>query len=172
LRGGRSGPNYESEYVIKALDLIEGAGLLRRVMVDASHGNSGKDHRRQAVTASAVADQVAEGQHGLAGIMLESFLRDGRQEPGDPAGMVYGRSVTDSCMDIGVTADVLGILAGAARQRRGLQGRDGRWTSSGARKRATGITGSTQGQGSGLLPSLDTSRHQNGSFALASGCSA
>jgi 3-deoxy-7-phosphoheptulonate synthase len=50
--------------------------------------------------------------------MLESFLRDGRQEPGDPAGLVYGQSVTDSCMDIAGTAEVLATLAGAARPRR------------------------------------------------------
>jgi 3-deoxy-7-phosphoheptulonate synthase len=122
LRGGRSGPNYQPEYVTKALELIGAAGLRKRVMVDASHGNSGKDHRRQALVARAIADQVADGQHGLAGIMLESFLRDGRQEPGDPASLVYGRSVTDSCMDIGATAEVLSVLAGAARQRRGLSG--------------------------------------------------
>jgi 3-deoxy-7-phosphoheptulonate synthase len=120
LRGGRSGPNYQPEYVTKALELISGAGMPRRVMVDASHGNSGKDYRRQALVAQAVADQVADGQQGLAGIMLESFLRDGRQEPGNPAGLVYGQSVTDSCMDIGVTAEVLSVLAGAARQRRRL----------------------------------------------------
>jgi 3-deoxy-7-phosphoheptulonate synthase len=119
LRGGRSGPNYEREYVTKALDLIGGAGLPRRVMVDASHGNSDKDYRRQAVVASAVADQLADGERGLAGVMLESFLRGGRQEPGDPAYLVYGRSVTDSCMDIGTTAEVLGVLAGAVRRRRG-----------------------------------------------------
>ena len=119
LRGGRSGPNYQPEYVTKALDLIGAAGLPRRLMVDASHGNSGKDYRRQAMVASAIADQVADGQHGLAGVMLESFLRDGRQEPGDPAYLVYGRSVTDSCMDISATAEVLDVLAGAVRQRRG-----------------------------------------------------
>ena len=122
LRGGRSGPNYQPEYVAKALDLIGGAGLPRRVLVDASHGNSGKKYRRQAVVASAVADQVAAGQHGLAGIMLESFLRGVRQDPGDPAYLVCGPSVTDSCMDIGVTAEVLGVLADAVRQRRGQSG--------------------------------------------------
>jgi 3-deoxy-7-phosphoheptulonate synthase len=127
LRGGRSGPNYQPEYVTKILDLIGEAGLPRRVMVDASHGNSGKDCQRQAVVASVVADQVADGQHGLAGIMLESFLRDGRQEPGDPAYLVYGRSVTDSCMNIGVTAEVLGVLAGAVRQRRGQSGTMACW---------------------------------------------
>jgi 3-deoxy-7-phosphoheptulonate synthase len=119
LRGGRSGPNYAAEYVAKALDLISGAGLPRRLMVDASHGNSGKDYRRQAVVAGVLADQVADGEHGLAGIMLESFLLEGRQEPGDPARLVYGRSVTDACMDIGTTAETLAALAAAVRRRRG-----------------------------------------------------
>jgi 3-deoxy-7-phosphoheptulonate synthase len=119
LRGGRSGPNYQPEYITKALDLISRAGLPRRVLVDAGHGNWGKDYRRQAVVASAVADQAAEGQYGLAGIMLKSSLRDLRQEPVDWAYPVYGRSIADSGMDIGVTAEVLGVLADAVRQRRG-----------------------------------------------------
>jgi 3-deoxy-7-phosphoheptulonate synthase len=119
LRGGRSGPNYQAEYVSKALDLIGGAGLPRRVMVDASHDNSGKDHRRQVTVAGALADQVADGQRGLTGVMLESFLRDGRQEPGEPARLVYGRSVTDACMGFDATAAVLDVLAAAVRRRRG-----------------------------------------------------
>jgi 3-deoxy-7-phosphoheptulonate synthase len=118
LRGGRSGPNYQAEYVSKALDLIGGAGLPRRVMVDASHGNSGKDYRRQVTVASALADQVADGQRGLTGVMLESFLRDGRQEPGELTRLVYGRSVTDACLDFDATAAVLDLLAAAVRRRR------------------------------------------------------
>src|SRR4029077_20261454 len=59
LRGGQSGPNYQAEYVTKELDIIGGAGLRRRVLVHASHGNSGKDHGRQVVVADALADQVA-----------------------------------------------------------------------------------------------------------------
>jgi 3-deoxy-7-phosphoheptulonate synthase len=119
LRGGRSGPNYEAEYVSKALDLIGGAGLPRRVMVDASHGNSGKDYRRQVAVAGALADQIADGQRGLTGVMLESFLRDGRQEPGEPSRLVYGRSVTDACINFDATAAVLDMLAAAVRRRRG-----------------------------------------------------
>ena len=61
LRGGRGGPNYEASHVAKALDLITGAGLPRRLMVDASHGNSVKDHRRQPVVAASIADQAAAG---------------------------------------------------------------------------------------------------------------
>ena len=118
LRGGRAGPNHELSEVTKALDLIAGVGLPRRLMVDASHGNSGKDHRRQPVVAASIADQVAAGEPGLAGVMLESFLREGRQEPGPPATLAYGQSVTDACMDIGTTAAVLDGLAAAVRSRR------------------------------------------------------
>jgi 3-deoxy-7-phosphoheptulonate synthase len=69
------------------------------------------------VTAS-LADQVAAGEPGLAGVMLESFLAPGRQEPGPPATLTYGQSVTDACMDIGTTAAVLTALAAAVRTRR------------------------------------------------------
>ncbi len=117
LRGGRAGPNYQAGHVAAALDLIDAAGLARRVMVDASHGNSGKDHRRQPAVADALAGQVG-GEPGIIGVMLESFLHAGRQEPGDPAGLVYGQSVTDACMDMDTTADVLAGLAASVRQRR------------------------------------------------------
>ncbi|HJY70385.1 MAG TPA: 3-deoxy-7-phosphoheptulonate synthase, partial [Streptosporangiaceae bacterium] len=118
LRGGRGGPNYEPSHVAKALDLITGAGLPRRLMVDASHGNSGKDHRRQPVVTASLAEQVAAGEHGLTGVMLESFLAEGRQEPGPPATLTYGQSVTDACMDLAATAAVLTGLAAAVRTRR------------------------------------------------------
>ncbi|HJZ26942.1 MAG TPA: hypothetical protein VJ370_11775, partial [Streptosporangiaceae bacterium] len=118
LRGGRGGPNYETSHVAKALDLITGAGLPRRLMVDASHGNSGKDHRRQPVVTASLAEQVATGEQGLTGVMLESFLHEGRQEPGPPATLTYGQSVTDACMDITTTAAVLTALTAAVRTRR------------------------------------------------------
>jgi 3-deoxy-7-phosphoheptulonate synthase len=122
LRGGRSGPNYGASHTAKALDLIAAAGLPRRLMVDASHGNSGKDHRRQPVVAAAIAEQVAAGERGLTGVMLESFLVEGKQEPGPPATLTYGQSVTDACMDFGTTAAVLAELAGAVRTRRRAAG--------------------------------------------------
>ena len=120
LRGGRGGPNYAAEYVSKALDLATAAGLPRRVMVDASHGNSGKDHTRQPVVSAALSDQVAAGERGITGVMLESFLVAGRQEPGAPAGLTYGQSVTDACMDIDMTAGVLAGLAASVTRRRGV----------------------------------------------------
>jgi 3-deoxy-7-phosphoheptulonate synthase len=87
-------------------------------MVDVSHGNSGKDYRRQPVVAGVLADQIGAGEPGIVGIMLESFLEPGRQEPGDPATLVYGQSVTDACIDVDATAGVLRGLAAAVRQRR------------------------------------------------------
>jgi 3-deoxy-7-phosphoheptulonate synthase len=122
LRGGRSGPNYQASDVTRALATITEAGLPRRVMVDASHGNSGKDHRRQPTVAGSLAEQVADGELGLVGVMLESFLRAGRQEPGDPEELAYGQSITDACMDVDSTSAVLSALA-AARRRRAAAGR-------------------------------------------------
>jgi len=120
LRGGRAGPNYEPSHVAKALDLIGAAGLPRRLMVDASHGNSGKDHHRQPLVTASLADQLATGETGLAGVMLESFLTQGRQEPGPPATLTYGQSVTDACMDLTTTATVLTGLATAVQSRRNI----------------------------------------------------
>jgi len=118
LRGGRSGPNYSASHVTKALDLITAAGQPRRIMVDASHGNSGKDHTRQLGVTESLAGQLSGGEHGLAGVMLESFIVAGRQNPGDPKTLTYGQSVTDACMDIGMTASALETLAASVQARR------------------------------------------------------
>ena len=119
LRGGRSGPNYSSEHVTKALDLISAAGLPRRIMVDASHGNSGKDHTKQMIVADSLAEQLTSGRRGVVGVMLESFLVAGNQKPGRPETLTYGQSVTDACMDISMTASALETLATSVEARRG-----------------------------------------------------
>ena len=74
LRGGGGRPNYDAESVAGALDLLRAAGLPERLVVDASHANSGKDHRSQPTVAADVAAQLAAGQRGIVGVMLESFL--------------------------------------------------------------------------------------------------
>jgi 3-deoxy-7-phosphoheptulonate synthase len=80
LRGGRGAPNYGPDGVGEALAELEAAGLPERVIVDASHENSGKHHERQAVVASEIADQIADGNRAIVGVMLESFLVAGNQE--------------------------------------------------------------------------------------------
>ncbi len=116
LRGGADGPNFDAGSVASALDVLRAAGLPPRVIVDASHGNSGKDHVRQAGVARELASRIARGEPGIAGVMLESFLEAGRQDLGEA--MVYGRSVTDACLDWATTADVLDELAAAVAARR------------------------------------------------------
>src|SRR5690606_2728860 len=78
LRGGRSGPNYDDASVDAALDVVRAAGLEPRLVIDASHGNSGKSHVRQAEVVQEIAASVAAGNPGVAGIMMESFLAAGR----------------------------------------------------------------------------------------------
>ena len=118
LRGGQSGPNYDAGSVGKTLDALRDAGLPTRLMIDTSHGNSEKDYRRQPVAARDIGKQVAQGEAGIVGLMMESFLVDGRQDLRDPARLVYGQSITDACMGWEMTVPVLRELADAVRQRR------------------------------------------------------
>ena len=97
---------------------LRAARLPERLVIDASHDNSGKDHTRQPAAAADVAGQVAGGNHAIVGLMLESFLVAGRQEIGTDGELAYGQSITDACMDWDTTAGVLAELAEAVRARR------------------------------------------------------
>jgi 3-deoxy-7-phosphoheptulonate synthase len=101
-----------------AADALARAGLPPRLIVDCSHGNSGKDYRRQADVADCVADQLAAGSRAICGVMLESHLVEGRQDIVDGRSKLrYGQSVTDACMGWDETARVLDRLAAAVRLR-------------------------------------------------------
>src|SRR5438105_3594885 len=80
LRGGTPGPNYDRTSVAGALDALRAAELPARVVIDLSHGNSGRDHTRQPQVAREVAAQIASGERGIVGVMAESFIEDGRQD--------------------------------------------------------------------------------------------
>ena len=119
LRGGKGAPNYPAEAVADVLAQLRAAHLPERLVIDASHDNSGKDHNRQPVAAADLAAQVAAGNRAIVGIMLESFLVAGRQEIGLTEGeLAYGQSITDACMDWDTTVEVLAGLAEAVRTRR------------------------------------------------------
>ncbi|GAA5202624.1 3-deoxy-7-phosphoheptulonate synthase [Microbacterium jejuense] len=119
LRGGRGGPNFRPADIEASAALLERAGMPRRLVVDASHANSGKDHVRQAEVVRELAGQIADTDD-IAGVMIESFLVGGNQkltaETRDR--LVYGQSVTDACIDWDTTDALLDELAAAARQRR------------------------------------------------------
>jgi 3-deoxy-7-phosphoheptulonate synthase len=121
LRGGASGPNYDAVSLEQAVSSLESAGLETRVMIDCSHANSAKDHQRQPDVLRDVAAQVAGGSRTIMGLMLESFLVDGRQhhsQDGDPTKLVYGQSVTDECMGWERTEPLFDELAEAVQKRR------------------------------------------------------
>ena len=88
-------------------------------MIDASHDNSGKDPERQVVAAGEIADQIADGNGAIVGVMLESFLVEGRQDLAAGEPLTYGQSITDACIDWEDTVSVLDRLAAAVRARRG-----------------------------------------------------
>jgi 3-deoxy-7-phosphoheptulonate synthase len=89
-------------------------------MIDVSHGNSSKQHRRQIEVGQDVAGQIAGGERRIAGVMIESHLEEGRQDlvPGVP--LKHGVSITDACIGFGQTVPVLQGLAAAVAARRRL----------------------------------------------------
>ena len=118
LRGGtRTGPNYGAEHIAKVCGRLAVKGLRECVMVDCSHGNSHKDHHRQAEAAASICEQIAAGSRQIFGAMLESHLVEGRQDymPGQPA--VYGQSITDACLSLAQTEPLLEQLAQAQQTR-------------------------------------------------------
>jgi 3-deoxy-7-phosphoheptulonate synthase len=118
LRGGDGGPNYDTVTVQKVASALRTAGVTPRLMIDASHGNSSKDYRRQPAVVHDVATQVREGERAIFGMMMESFLVDGRQDLVDPASLRYGQSITDACMGWDMTVPAIAELAEAVRARR------------------------------------------------------
>ena len=87
-------------------------------MIDCSHANSRKDHMRQPEVASNLAEQIASGETGIVGVMMESFLEEGRQDKKPGGSLIFGQSITDACMSFDQTQPVLQELAAAVRQRR------------------------------------------------------
>ncbi len=119
LRGGAQGPNYDAAGVRAAADTLVRAGLPPRMIVDCSHGNSGKDYRKQPEVAACLAEQIAGGSRAICGVMLESHLVEGSQAiTGGRDNLRYGQSVTDACIGWDQTMAVLERLAVAVRQRR------------------------------------------------------
>lgn len=117
LRGAGARANYDTESVDSASKGLIEAGLSPRLMVDCSHGNSQKDHKRQVGVAEEIARQLDEGRSNVFGLMIESFIAEGNQSlrPGQP--LVYGQSITDACIDWKTTVPVLHRLAEASARR-------------------------------------------------------
>ena len=117
LRGGSRGPNYSATHIHAATALLKKNQLRPFLMVDCSHGNSVKDPEKQAEVAADLAAQISGGETTIAAVMLESNLLGGGQDY-QAKPLVYGRSITDSCLAWEKTQPIFTQLAKAVKARR------------------------------------------------------
>ena len=118
LRGSSHGTNYDADSVKEVVSVLKGHKIAPRIMIDCSHGNSSKDHNKQAVASKAIAEQIAAGSDSIFGVMIESHLVEGNQKAKDLDNMTYGQSITDACVGWDATVNMLEELAAAVSKRR------------------------------------------------------
>jgi 3-deoxy-7-phosphoheptulonate synthase len=117
LRGGKT-PNYDAGAIATASAQLAAAGLPPRLMVDASHANSGKNHENQPVVVADLCAQIATGSSRIMGVMIESHLVAGRQDLVGDRPLTYGQSITDACVDWETSVEMLDALSAAVQARR------------------------------------------------------
>jgi 3-deoxy-7-phosphoheptulonate synthase len=120
LRGGKR-PNYDAASVDAASAELSRAGVAPRMMIDASHANSGKRPENQPLVIADIARQLSKGEQRIMGVMIESNLVAGRQDVVAGVTPTYGQSITDGCIDWSTTVEILDVLANAVAARRNMQ---------------------------------------------------
>lgn len=124
LRGSIHGPNYDADSVAQALEYLQESNApyaaSHGLIIDAAHGNCGKNEVREAQVVEEIAARLAAGEQGISGVMIESFIEAGHQSPGRLDELVYGKSITDSCVSWERTNELLHTLSAAIRERRAL----------------------------------------------------
>lgn len=118
LRGSEQGTNYHTEDIQDAKKMLSQRGLNPMLMVDCSHGNSNKDHQQQKIVAKELCQQIAEGERGICGVMLESNLEAGQQSLSEDGTLRYGQSITDACLSWEDSLAMLKLFAQAVESRR------------------------------------------------------
>ncbi len=115
LRGGEKGPNFDEASVKQACDALAEFDLPQRLIVDFSHANCQKQHRKQIDVARDICEQIKSGSRRIAGIMAESFILEGNQPMTDINNLTYGQSITDPCLSWEDTVTMLDMLADAVK---------------------------------------------------------
>ena len=119
LRGGNSGTNYDAASIDSTRANLDQGNITTGIMVDMSHANSEKQHKKQLNVCASLAEQIAAGNRDIIGVMVESNLEEGRQDiPQDLNDLTYGQSVTDACIHWDDTEQVLADLSAAVESRR------------------------------------------------------
>lgn len=117
LRGDQHGPNYSATHIAKTREMLHRKKLPESIVVDVSHGNSGKKAARQINVILDLCQQIINGESIICGVMIESNLVGGAQKLVSPKDLIYGQSITDECVDIQETETMLAHLARAAQKR-------------------------------------------------------
>lgn len=115
LRGGQNSTNYDEVSIAKTKQKLAKQRIDTRIIVDCSHGNSGKDHRKQVNVVQSICHQVKQGETAIAGVMIESNLVEGNQKLGGE--LTYGQSITDACVGWPETEVLLASLAQAVAEK-------------------------------------------------------
>uniref|UniRef100_S0DGJ9 Phospho-2-dehydro-3-deoxyheptonate aldolase, Trp-sensitive n=1 Tax=termite gut metagenome TaxID=433724 RepID=S0DGJ9_9ZZZZ len=116
MRGGKK-PNYHAADLAVACDTLHEFDLPEHLIVDFSHGNCQKQHRRQLDVCDDICGQIRNGSTAIAGIMAESFLREGTQKIVSGQPLTYGQSITDPCLNWEDSELLLEKLAAAVDSR-------------------------------------------------------
>lgn len=117
LRGGKE-PNYSKLHVDAVKSELIKANIQNGIMIDFSHANSGKKFKEQMNVCNNVCEQIADGEKSITGVMVESHLVEGSQNPDDGDPLTYGQSITDGCIGWQDTEILLAQLADAVKKRR------------------------------------------------------
>jgi 3-deoxy-7-phosphoheptulonate synthase len=116
LRGGKA-PNYHQADIEATGKTLANADLAEKIMIDCSHGNSYKDHNKQIDVAHSLAEQIQQGNQSIFGVMIESFLVAGNQKVIKEQDLTYGQSITDACINLDTSEEILDALASAVKYR-------------------------------------------------------
>ena len=116
LRGGKE-PNYTKEFINETSEILQSNDLEETIMVDMSHGNSSKQHKKQIDVCADIASQIESGERRITGVMIESNLEEGNQKADDLENLTYGKSITDACINWQDTKDCLRRLAKSVKVR-------------------------------------------------------
>jgi 3-deoxy-7-phosphoheptulonate synthase len=116
LRGGSDGPNFSTDNIEKTENILKNFNLNKKIMIDCSHGNSNKNFKNQINVVNSVAEQISNGNKSIFGVMIESNINEGNQDISD--NLKYGVSITDGCVNLETTIQMLDILSLSVNKKR------------------------------------------------------
>jgi len=110
LRGGAKGSNFDHVSISNINKLLKSKNINKRILIDCSHGNSGKNYKNQPLVLESVMNQIENGEKNICGFMIESNIKEGMQKhniENGTCGLEYGKSITDACINLDTSLKML-----------------------------------------------------------------